>query len=57
MVEAAFSRLKRGQGGFVKNRSCKGIRAELSLRLINDNLNWLKAILRDFQQSHFAGLL
>jgi len=53
MVEAAFSRLKRGQGGFVKNRSCKGIRAELSLRLINDNLNWLKAILRDFQQSPF----
>lgn len=52
MIEAAFSRLKRGQGGFVKNRSCKGIRGELSLRFVNDNLNLLKAILRDFQQSH-----
>lgn len=53
MIEAAFSRLKRGQGGFVKNRSCKGIRGELSLRFVNDNLNLLKAILRDFQQSPF----
>lgn len=53
MVEAGFSRLKRGQGGFVKNRSCKGIRGELSLRFVNDNLNLLKAILRDFQQSRW----
>ena len=51
MIEAAFSRLKRGQGGFVKNRSCKGIRGELSLRFVNDNLDLLKAFLRDFQQS------
>lgn len=51
MVEAAFGRLKRTQGGFVKNRSCKGIRGELSLRFVNDNLNLLRALLRDFQQS------
>ena len=57
MIEAAFSRLKRGQGGFVKNRSCKGIRGELSLRFVNDNLNLLEAILRDFQQSHRARFL
>lgn len=53
IIEAANSRLKRGQGGFVKNRGCKGIRAELPLRLVNDNLNLLKSILRDFQQSPF----
>ncbi len=51
MVEAAFGRLKRTQGGFVKNRSCKGIRGELSLRFVNDNLNLLRALLQDFQQS------
>lgn len=56
MIEAANSRLKRGQGGFVKNRSCKGIRGELSLRVINDNLNWLCSILQDFQQSRFLPL-
>ena len=51
MVEAAFGRLKRTQGGFVKNRSCRAIKAELSLRFVNDNLNLLKALTRLFQQS------
>jgi transposase len=51
IIEAAFSRLKRGQGGFVKNRSCKGIRAELMLRFVQDNLNALTALFQDFQQS------
>jgi len=51
MVEAAFGRLKRTQGGFVKNRSCRAIKAELSLRFVNDNLNLLKALNRLFQQS------
>ena len=57
MVEAAFGRLKRTQGGFVKNKSCKGIRSELSLRFINDNLNLLKGLrglLRLFQQSRVS---
>jgi hypothetical protein len=57
MVEAAFGRLKRTQGGFVKNRSCKTIKGELSLRFVNDNLNLLKALLRLFQQSLFPSVL
>jgi len=56
MVEAAFGRLKRTQGGFVKNRSCRAIKAELSLRFVNDNLNLLKALNRLFQQSRIIDL-
>ena len=54
MVEAAFGRLKRTQGGFVKNRLCRTIKGELSLRFVNDNLNLLKALTRLFQQSHLS---
>jgi len=54
IVESGFSRLKRTQGGFVKNRTCKAIRAELSLRFINDNLGLLARFFAKrylFQQS------
>ena len=35
----------------MKNRLCRTIKGELSLRFVNDNLNLLKALTRLFQQS------
>lgn len=42
IIESAFSRLKRLNGGFVKNKGCHAIKAEVALKFLNDNLNLLK---------------
>lgn len=51
LIEAAFSRLKRTQGGFVKNKTCRTIRSEVNLKILNDNLNLLQALKQLFQHS------
>jgi hypothetical protein len=56
LVESGFSRVKRTQGGSVKNRSAGAIHREIVLKFLNDNLALLAEFLKIQRFFNKAGL-